>query len=118
MSLVGLNVASRKSLFLFGPRQTGKSTLLKNLFHKGYYINLLESEQPLKYQQGPMTLREEVLTISNKLPTIINEIQKLPILLDEIHHLFENYSYRFILTGSSSRNLRRSSTNLLADRVL
>lgn len=116
--LVDLSAIERKSLFLFGSRQTGKSTLLKSLFPDCLLINLLKSDQFLKYQQSPKIFREEVLAVNNEYPIIVDEIQKLPILLDEIHLLIENYGYRFILTGSSSRKLKRSSANLLAGRAL
>ncbi|PCJ50952.1 MAG: AAA family ATPase [Gammaproteobacteria bacterium] len=116
--LIDLSDISRKSLFLFGPRQTGKSTLLKSLYPDSPLVNLLMSDQFLKYQLNPRAFREEILTESNRLPIIVDEIQKLPILLDEIHYLIENHSYRFILTGSSARKLRRESSNLLAGRAL
>jgi len=116
--IIDLSDISRKSLFLFGPRQTGKSTLLKSLFPESPLINLLMTDQFLKYQMNPHYFREEILTKKNNLPIIVDEIQKLPLLLDEIHYLIENHSYRFILTGSSVRKLRRESSNLLAGRAL
>ncbi len=116
--LIDLSDISRKSLFLLGPRQTGKSTLLKSEFPECPLINLLKSDQFLKYQLNPTLFREEILTKTNTLPIIVDEIQKLPILLDEIHYLIESHSYRFILTGSSARKLRRESSNLLAGRAL
>lgn len=116
--IIDLSDIKRKSLFLFGPRQTGKSTLLKQRFKKAHIFNLLESDQFLKYQQNPKLFREEIILLDNKLPVIVDEIQKLPILLDEVHHLIENFSYRFILTGSSARKLRRGHVNLLAGRAL
>ncbi len=116
--LIDLSDISRKSLFLFGPRQTGKSTLLKSEFPEYPLINLLKSDQFLKYQLNPKFFREEILAKTNTLPIIVDEIQKLPILLDEIHYLIESHSYRFILTGSSARKLRRESSNLLAGRAL
>ncbi|PHS12437.1 MAG: hypothetical protein COA86_18475 [Kangiella sp.] len=116
--LIDLSAIKRKSLFLFGPRQTGKSTLLKSLFPKSLLINLLKSDQFLKYQQSPKLFREEVLTYTNERPIIVDEIQKLPILLDEIHYLIEEHHYLFILTGSSSRKLKRHSVNLLGGRAL
>ncbi len=116
--IIDLSDSSRKSLFLFGPRQTGKSTLLKALYPESPTINLLMSDQFLKYQLNPQLFREEILTQSNQRPIIVDEIQKLPLLLDEIHYLIEDHSYRFILTGSSARKLRRETSNLLAGRAL
>jgi predicted AAA+ superfamily ATPase len=116
--LVDLSAINRKSLFLFGPRQTGKSSLLKALFPASRLINLLHVDQFLRYQQSPQLFREEILTLKNDRPIIVDEIQKLPILLDEIHSLIEDHQYRFILTGSSSRKLKRGAANLLAGRAL
>src|SRR3990167_4086004 len=108
----------RKSLFLFGPRQTGKTFYLKKTFPKAPFYNLLESKTFLRLSQRPNLLREEVLALtSNKYPIVIDEIQKLPILLDEVHTLIEEKKIKFILTGSSARKLKRGGANLLGGRA-
>lgn len=108
----------RKSLFLFGPRQTGKTFYLKKTFPKAPFYNLLESKMFLRLSQRPHLLREELVTMKSiKHPVIIDEIQKLPILLDEIHSLIEEKKIKFILTGSSARKLKRGGTNLLGGRA-
>ena len=110
--------ATQKSLFLFGPRQTGKTTLLKTLFPKAIFYNLLLADQFLRLSQRPQLLREELMALHDKKTiVVIDEIQKLPILLDEVHSLIEDEKLRFILTGSSARKLKRGSANLLAGRA-
>lgn len=110
---------NRKSLFLFGPRQTGKSSLLKYLFPYSPYFNLLEASLYLKLQQNPSLIKEMVLALDDGHgPIIIDEIQKLPILLDEVHNLIENYQKIFILTGSSARKLKKDGANMLGGRAL
>ncbi len=109
---------TKKSLFLFGPRQTGKTSLLKSLFPRSPFYNLLLSDVFLKLSQRPWAMREEVegLELDSRWPVIIDEIQKLPILLDEVQHLIEDKKLHFILTGSSARKLKHGSANLLGGR--
>lgn len=105
-----------RSLFLLGPRQTGKSTLLLNEFPNAKYFNLLEADTFRQLASHPELIRQ-TLTPQDKL-VIIDEVQKLPALLDEVHLLIErNKQLRFLLTGSSARKLRRGSANLLAGRA-
>lgn len=110
-----------KSYFLFGPRQTGKSTFVKSLITgKDLYIDLLPQRNFLNYAKNPGRVREEILAHlkRNDNPLcIIDEIQKIPALLDEVHELIESKRIRFILTGSSARKLRRGGANLLAGRA-
>jgi predicted AAA+ superfamily ATPase len=115
---------ARKSVFLLGPRQTGKSTYLRDRFPDALYINLLKNSEFQKYFSTPQSLREEVRYFAEKnagqtvIPVIIDEIQKIPSLLDEVHDLIEgNKSLRFILTGSSARKLKRGGANLLGGRA-
>ena len=110
---------THKSLFLFGPRQTGKTSLLKTLFPKAPFYNLLLADVFLRVSQRPQIVREEVesLKLAPGQPVIIDEIQKLPILLDEVQNLIEDKKLRFILTGSSARKLKRGSANLLGGRA-
>jgi uncharacterized protein len=112
--------AEKRSLFLLGPRQVGKTSLLKKLFPRAHRYDLLRSDLFLRMTQRPALIREE-LTGSDIRPggdpVIIDEIQKLPILLDEVHHLIEEHGFRFILTGSSARKLKRGDVNLLGGRA-
>jgi predicted AAA+ superfamily ATPase len=116
-----LPLSSEETCFLWGPRQTGKSTLLKILFPDAKIYDLLLSNQYRRFTADPSILRQECealgLNKSNqKFPIIIDEVQKVPELLDEIHWLIENRGLRFILCGSSPRKLKRSHANLLGGR--
>ena len=105
-----------RSLFLVGPRQTGKSTLLRRTFPQARYIDLLEANTFRELSAYPETLRQS-LKPADKL-IIIDEVQKLPSLLDEAQALIDrNKTLRFIFTGSSARKLRRGQANLLAGRA-
>ena len=106
-----------QSLFFWGARQTGKSTLLKAMYPNALYIDLLKTDLYYRFLKEPKLLREIVEANRNKL-VIIDEIQKIPILLDEIHWLIENYKTQFILSGSSARNILRSGINLLGGRAI
>ena len=118
-----LSLSSQESCFLWGPRQTGKSTLLKKLFPHAMRYDLLLSTDYQRLLRHPNLIREECLasginTDNQKAPIIIDEIQKIPALLDEIHWLIENKGLRFILCGSSARKLRRGHANLLGGRAV
>jgi len=104
-----------KSCFLFGPRQTGKSTLIRHQLKGHRTYNLLDSDVFLALSRRPARLREE-LTPGDKI-VVIDEIQKLPALLDEVHLLIEEAGVRFLMTGSSARKLRRGGVNLLGGRA-
>jgi len=110
---------AKKSHFLLGPRSTGKSSLIKYHFPESYYINLLMQDVLREYMVNPSLLRQRVLAkqLSAGSLIIIDEIQKVPSLLDEVHLLIEDYDYRFLLTGSSARKLKRGAANLLAGRA-
>lgn len=108
--------ASRKSLFLFGPRQTGKTFLLREQFPKAPFYNLLLSDVFLKLSRRPAALREELAARPSAGPVIVDEVQKLPLLLDEIQHMI-SAGRRFILTGSSPRKLKGGHANLLGGRA-
>ena len=114
-----LRSSKEKSLFLFGPRQTGKTSLLKKIFPDAPFYNLLLADVFYRLSQRPQVIREEVLAghIRSQGPIIIDEIQKLPVLLDEVQYLIEEKGCRFILTGSSSRKLKRGGANLLGGRA-
>lgn len=105
------------SILLLGPRQTGKSTLLRSLFPKSMFLDLLEPELFRDLNKSPSLLRELVGKETTS-PIIIDEIQKLPELLDVVQSLIEeNKSTRFILTGSSARKLKVRGQNLLGGRA-
>jgi predicted AAA+ superfamily ATPase len=112
--------AGKRSVFLFGPRQTGKTSLIKRLFPEAVRYDLLRADVFLRITQRPQLIREELTgrRISPaEGPVIIDEIQKLPILLDEVHYLMEEHGFLFILTGSSARKLKRGAANLLGGRA-
>lgn len=100
---------------MFGPRQTGKTSLIQHTLHKFKYYNLLQTDIYLKLSRAPHRLRQEI-TDDDRI-VIIDEIQKLPILLDEVHYLIEEKGIHFLLTGSSARKLRNRGVNLLGGRA-
>jgi uncharacterized protein len=106
-----------KSFFLFGPRGTGKTTWVKNAFPDAVYLDLLEAEMFNALLANPQRL-ESFVPAGHSGRIVIDEIQKVPALLDEVHRLIESRRWKFILTGSSPRKLRRQGTNLLAGRAL
>ena len=112
------------SFFLFGPRQVGKSTLINERFSTKSTItyNLLHFDLIRKLTRDPSSFRDEINSRDYKKYThvIIDEVQKLPWLLDEIHYIIENTKHPpyFILTGSSARKLKKNGTNMLAGRAL
>jgi len=109
----------KESCFLWGPRQTGKSTLLQYLFPDSPRYDLLLSDEFVRLISNPALMREELLAKppGNK-PVIIDEVQKIPTLLDEVQWLIVNRGIQFILCGSSARKLKRSGANLLGGRAL
>lgn len=108
-------ILQKKSLFLFGPRQTGKSALIKRLLPGHKLYNLLNKKTFLALQTNPSLIREE-LTDKDRI-IVIDEIQKIPGLLDEIHLMIEDYNINFLLTGSSARTLKRRGVNMLGGRA-
>lgn len=106
-----------KSYFLFGPRGTGKSYLIRNtLDSKIKTINLLKSEEFLDLNTQPQNLRERINPKKDHL-VVIDEVQKIPQLLNEVHYLIEEHGIHFLLTGSSVRKLKKSDTNMLGGRA-
>lgn len=109
-----------RSCLLLGPRQTGKSTLVRSLLPKAAFsVDLLQHDVFLRYSKDPARFRLEAeARIRKGAGTIfVDEIQRQPALLDEIQGLIESHRTRFLLTGSSARKLRRGAANLLAGRV-
>ena len=116
--ILKLKEIENDSLFLWGSRQTGKSTLLRALFPNARLYDLLKTDVRMAFQLRPALLREECEMLDEGELVIIDEVQKVPALLDEVHWLIENRGLRFILSGSSARKLRRSGANLLGGRAL
>jgi uncharacterized protein len=108
----------QKSHFLFGPRGTGKSTLIAETLPQTDYpvINLLHSETRLRLLQNPSDIRRMIPEATVK-AIVIDEVQKVPDILNEVHDLIETKKLKFLLTGSSARKLKREGTNLLAGRA-
>jgi len=112
------DLLSRKSFFLFGPRSTGKSTLIKQQLQiSASVIDLLDSRLYLKLLDAPYELEPIINSMQTGNIIVIDEIQRVPELLNEVHRLIENREMTFLLTGSSARKLRRGKANLLAGRV-
>ncbi len=110
--------ADNESMFLWGARQTGKSTLLKALYPNSLYFDLLLSDVFERLQRNHSMLREIILSSNHSMPVIIDEIQRIPALLNEVHWLITNKNIQFILSGSSPRKVLRSGANLLGGRAL
>jgi predicted AAA+ superfamily ATPase len=106
------------SVFLWGARQVGKTTLLEQIFPQARYYDLLQAKEFERFLRRPSLLSEELESMNEGELVIIDEIQKLPQLLDEIHALIHRKKLRFILSGSSPRKLIRSGANLLGGRAL
>ena len=108
-------ILEQRSCFLFGPRQTGKSTLIQQQLQPYPVYDLLDQTVFLCLSRNPALIREALTP--NTTIVIIDEIQKLPLLLNEVHLMIERHGIRFLLTGSSARSLRRKGVNLLGCRA-
>jgi predicted AAA+ superfamily ATPase len=113
LNLPGL--IEKKSHFLLGPRQTGKTSLIRHTLEGVKVYDLLDTSIYLTLSQNPSRVGQE-LTPQDRI-VVIDEIQRLPILLNEVHRLIEAHGIRFLLTGSSARKLRRGGVNLLGGRA-
>ena len=114
--IVGLNsLLGKKSHFLFGPRQTGKTYLIRNTLEGVRVYDLLDSSVFLALSQNLGRIAQELTPLDRVV--VIDEIQRLPELLNEVHRLIEERGVRFLLTGSSARKLRRGGINLLGGRA-
>ncbi len=108
-----------QSYFLFGPRGTGKSTFIRQRYGNSLYVDLLDPEAFRLYSASPERLRERILGSPGLSAVIIDEIQKVPSLLPLVHSMIEEKrGLTFVLTGSSSRKLKRTGADLLAGRAL
>lgn len=108
----------QESAFLWGARQTGKSTLLKHLYPDVPYFDLLLNAEYQRFQSNPSLLSEIFAETPSTQPVIIDEIQRIPSLLNEVHWLITNRNMQFILSGSSPRKILQSGGNLLGGRAL
>lgn len=121
--ILNLDLSHTETSFLWGPRQTGKSTLAHTLFPQAKRYDLLLADVYRALIARPELIREECLAAgldgdSQIDPIVIDEVQKIPGLLDEVHWLIENKGLRFLLCGSSARKLKRSGSNLLGGRAV
>lgn len=111
--------APRSAFFLFGPRGTGKSTWVRTTFADPLTIDLLPASASWRYQRDPALFRAEVLAQPRARWIAVDEVQRVPALLDDVHWLMEERGHkRFVLTGSSARKLKRGAANLLAGRAV
>ncbi len=112
---------NKESFFLWGPRQTGKSSLLATRYPDATHIDLLSTDNFVKYTRQPGLLFEELMANKSQKQiqrVVIDEVQKVPSLLDEVHRLIESKKFTFALCGSSARKLKRGHSNLLGGRAL
>lgn len=115
--LINIDTDTPSSIFLFGPRGTGKTSWIKAHLKDILYFDLLNTSIFNDFLANPARIEERIPKGFDQY-IVIDEIQKIPELLNEVHRLIESHKYRFILTGSSARSLRRQSVNLLAGRAL
>ncbi len=118
--LLKMVLPERQSAFLWGPRKTGKSTFLKMAFPDSIAFDFLRTELVIELSKRPSALREQLLARPRRelgKPIILDEVQKVPAILDEVQGLIENHGLRFILCGSSARKLKRGKGNLLGGRA-
>ena len=115
-----LPASGTETFFLWGPRQAGKSTLLKHQYADGLWLDLLKADEFRRYVANPEFLRQEIeaTEFDPNRQIVIDEIQKVPALLDEVHWLIENRGLSFALCGSSARKVRRGGANLLGGRAV
>ena len=107
-----------ETFFLWGPRQTGKTTLLHATYPDAFWIDLLKAEEFRRYLHNPELLRGELAARESVRQVVIDEVQKVPQLLDEAHWLHEHRGIRFALCGSSARKVKRGQANLLGGRAV
>ncbi|HBR15845.1 MAG TPA: AAA family ATPase [Candidatus Omnitrophica bacterium] len=118
--VLNIKLPTGQSAFLWGPRKTGKSTYLKAKFPQSLVYDFLKTDVLIEFSKRPSLLREQLLAQDEKVlknPVILDEVQKVPQILDEVHWLIENRGLRFILCGSSARKLKRGQANLLGGRA-
>ncbi len=117
---LNISLPNRQSAFLWGPRKTGKSTYLKKIFPQSLIYDFLKTDLALEFTKRPSLLREQILAKDEAVlmhPIILDEVQKVPEIMDEVHWLIENKGLSFVLCGSSARKLKRGKANLLGGRA-
>lgn len=118
--LLQINLPPGQSAFLWGARKTGKTTYLREKFRNSLWFDFLKTDTYMDYLKTPSLFRERVLAISDigkRQPIIMDEVQKVPYVLNEVHWLIENRGLSFVLCGSSARKLKRGHANLLGGRA-
>lgn len=118
--ILDINLPSGQSAFLWGPRKTGKTMYLRTMFPDSIVYDFLKTDLFLEFSKNPALLRERLLVKDERIlryPVILDEVQKVPQILDEVHWLIENKGLSFILCGSSARKLKRGQVNLLGGRA-
>jgi len=118
VSIRRLLTPPERSFFLFGPRGTGKSTWLRDVLPGAFRVDLLDTSLYYELQREPHRLEALIGRHPENAWVILDEIQKAPALLDEVHRLMSSRRWRFALCGSSARQLRKAGVNLLAGRAL
>ena len=111
-----LQVPANESYFLFGPRGTGKSSWLRDTYPRATILDLLQVDLAARLLADPGRLTR-MIPVDPEGPIVLDEVQRVPAILDEVHRLIETRGWRFVLTGSSTRSLKRRGTNLLAGRA-
>lgn len=106
------------SFFLFGPRGVGKSTWARERFAGAHWVDLLDEARFNELSADPGLFADELRTIAHDRPVVVDEVQRIPNLLNEVHRFIESRGMRFVLLGSSARKLKTAGTNLLAGRAL
>jgi len=115
-----IDLPQGQSAFLWGARKTGKTTFLKKRFPDSITYDFLKTDLFLEISRNPALVREQLLAMDKEAlsrPIILDEVQKVPRILDEVHWLIENEGLSFILCGSSARKLKRGHANLLGGRA-
>ncbi|MCB4791670.1 MAG: AAA family ATPase [Elusimicrobia bacterium] len=118
--ILNIKLPKGQSAFLWGARKTGKTTYLRSAFPKSIVYDFLKTDLMIEFSKHPHRLREELFAKSAeelKSPVILDEVQKVPNILDEVHWLIENKKVSFILCGSSARKLKRNHANMLGGRA-
>lgn len=118
--ILDISLPKRQSAFMWGARKTGKTTYLKNHYRNSIVFDFLKTDLFFEISKNPALLREMLLAKSKSAlsqPIILDEVQKIPLVLDEVHWLIESKGLSFILCGSNARKLKRSHVNLLGGRA-
>ena len=116
--ILNLDNPHNDSTFVWGARQVGKTTLIRAIYPNAVYYDLLLAKDFERLLRNPSLLGEELAALNSNDIVVIDEVQKIPQLLDEVHSLIFRKNIRFILSGSSPRKLKRSGANLLGGRAL